>query len=233
MSEKTLFQRMVQARDNEVREKQDRKIAIGEAARAGEARKLAGLLEIYEIRFQDENMRFAVVKSALDAPQDHENLDAVLKTATETNFDYAQFIKAHPPESSSTYWTLYAKQPTPVLAETGARLAAEQIRANLLKDLAWTPDLAAIVPKAKGLTGASDAANIRDSIVATQNALARFVNEEGPGQPVNQTAGFLYQSRDMFSGGMQRILTQSMSTVRHDRTSLLGGTKTNYSFKFE
>jgi hypothetical protein len=167
---------------------------------------------------------------------------------TYKNFDFDEFLLRHKTrealnaidvdEHTSGYdekdiWSLYAKDARPETARVAAILAAELMRVRICQGKEAMPDLQGVMGADTGLAAETRKVRIRDSIIATQNALVDYVREEGRTLPLNRGGGFLTVAMDDSSQDLQDFLTRKISDFRQRRFESLQGEKVLLAPVFE
>lgn len=184
--------------------------------------------------------RQIVLDTLMENPNDFARPCDLFEVLTRKDFDFEQFIirdKAavtvavvggalrqvdNKSYDEKDIWNLYAKDARPETAKLAAILAAELMRIRICQGKDAMPDLQGLISADKGLTAETKKASIRDSVIATQNALVDYIREEGRTLPLNRGGGFLIVAMDDSSQELRDFLTRKMTDAP---------LKTKYSIK--
>lgn len=158
-------------------------------------------------------------------PDYFKNSLALFEVATATDYSFDHLFENRQIEESDL-WTMPVRAATPDIVKVAARLLAEYIRREiaLKDDYKFNPDkLIATYTYADGLSGEAKKTEVKNTILAVQNALVDYVAEEGDNLMPTRGAAFLKIMGEDLPKGIHQLTTQKITGFHAKRLESLRG----------
>ncbi len=150
----------------------------------------------------------------ISGPQPFQRPRAVLGVLEGNHVNFANAFKTyaavHKRDVMKGIWAMHSKNPSEEMAKTAGVLLAEALAGKLMQTLNYKFDVEEV---AQGIAGVDKMA-ARDSILATQNALANYVHENGDTMPINRGAGMLSMLTKDADASVSALWTQRMTCIK-------------------
>lgn len=151
----------------------------------------------FTIEDDKKHIAFDILKSPESYPAKADIVSILYDARFNTN-DFFQSALIALPHIEERIWTLHAEDPSDDTAKAAGMLLAEYIKYRQVNDdETYAPDFELLVRPYGGTTDPALIEKLRQSVIATQNALVDYVVGEGPQLILNHAAAFLNMMDDV------------------------------------